>query len=504
MKTVQSSSVICALIAIVIAILGLLGYIPGMELLSTIGENYIPMAPSTAISFVILGLILIILNVKQISGVKTIILMIIALLVSLFGVLEVAGYLSGTDLNFEDILVPGAGTLRGIPIARMSPATGAAFFLSGVAIFFYTLRIRSNLQKSNTYIKYFKGGLGILVMFISFVFCLAYFYGTPLLYNQGVTIPMALTTALGFLFLSFSMLTSEKDAFPLSLFTGSTTRSYLLRFIFPLSTLSIILSGIIVFTSIKLFKVNPAFITATLTVLTAVITGFIAAMISRRLGSKIDRSEIALKQSHEDLSKEIEERKQVEKALQKEKESAQKYLDIAGVMLAILNEKGVITLINQKGCEILGYSYSEIINKNWFDLCIHEDIREEIKEVFHNLISGNIELVEYYENTVVNKKGELRIIAFHNSVIRNEESRITGVLFSGEDITERKQVEEDIKKHHENLEEIVKERTTELEEKNAELKRFYDTTIDRELRMKELRDENDELKKQFGQKDKPN
>ncbi|KAF5434670.1 PAS domain-containing protein, partial [Candidatus Methanophagaceae archaeon] len=75
----------------------------------------------------------------------------------------------------------------------------------------------------------------------------------------------------------------------------------------------------------------------------------------------------------------ISERKQAEELMIIEKNQAQQYLDIAGVMLIALDENGAITLINRKGCQILGYDESKIVNKNWFDLCIPEDIRDEIR-----------------------------------------------------------------------------------------------------------------------------
>ena len=56
------------------------------------------------------------------------------------------------------------------------------------------------------------------------------------------------------------------------------------------------------------------------------------------------------------------------------------------------------------------------------------------------------------------------------------------------DISERKMADSELKKYREHLENIVKERTAELEEKNAELERFNKLFIDREFRIKELRD----------------
>ena len=57
-----------------------------------------------------------------------------------------------------------------------------------------------------------------------------------------------------------------------------------------------------------------------------------------------------------------------------------------------------------------------------------------------------------------------------------------------QDITEQKKAEDELKKHREHLEELVKERTAELELKNAELERFNKLFVGREFRIKELRD----------------
>ena len=56
------------------------------------------------------------------------------------------------------------------------------------------------------------------------------------------------------------------------------------------------------------------------------------------------------------------------------------------------------------------------------------------------------------------------------------------------DISERKQIEEDIRQLNEELEKRVKERTTELEEKNIELARMNRIFVGRELRMVELKE----------------
>jgi len=53
--------------------------------------------------------------------------------------------------------------------------------------------------------------------------------------------------------------------------------------------------------------------------------------------------------------------------LGEEKEKAQKYLDVAGVMLVALDASGKITLINKQGCALLQISENQAIGLNWFD-----------------------------------------------------------------------------------------------------------------------------------------
>ncbi|MDQ1353088.1 MAG: hypothetical protein QG657_3394, partial [Acidobacteriota bacterium] len=128
--------------------------------------------------------------------------------------------------------------------------------------------------------------------------------------------------------------------------------------------------------------------------------------------------------------------------LRREKELAQQYLDIAGVMMVVINTDQAVALINKKGCEILGFQSSEIIGKKWFDNFIPERFRREVKRVFTKLISGGLAPAEYFENPVLTKNGEERLIAWHNAIIRDEGGKILSTLSSGLDITEHRKAQE--------------------------------------------------------------
>ena len=141
-------------------------------------------------------------------------------------------------------------------------------------------------------------------------------------------------------------------------------------------------------------------------------------------------------------------------SLQKEMEESQLYLDIAGVMLLVINADGTVKHINKKGCKILGYAEEQIIGKNWFDIFIPKENKDEIKSVFRKLMAGEIEPVEYYENSILSKNGIEKIIAWHNNVLKDEQGNIVGTLSSGEDITERKKAEQKLKENSEFIQNV--------------------------------------------------
>jgi len=135
-------------------------------------------------------------------------------------------------------------------------------------------------------------------------------------------------------------------------------------------------------------------------------------------------------------------KKRAENKVIHERDWAQRYLDVAAVMMVILDTEGRVSLLNQKGCEILGVSQEEALGKNWFDSFLLSPNVEEVKGVFRELMEGSIEPVRFYENPVVSSSGEERIIAWNNSLLLDDKGNIIGILSSGSDITEQRRTEE--------------------------------------------------------------
>lgn len=116
----------------------------------------------------------------------------------------------------------------------------------------------------------------------------------------------------------------------------------------------------------------------------------------------------------------------------------QKIIDLADIIYVALDVKQTVTMINKKGCEILGYKKQDIIGRNWFDNFIPKGLQSEIKKIFSQMITGKIEPLEFFENPVLSKKGKEHIISWHNTILYDDSGQITGTMSSGRDITEIK------------------------------------------------------------------
>jgi hypothetical protein len=135
--------------------------------------------------------------------------------------------------------------------------------------------------------------------------------------------------------------------------------------------------------------------------------------------------------------RDITERKLAEENILLEKDKAQRYIDIAGVMLVMFDKDFNVTMINRKGCEILGFDKSEVMSRNWFDLFITDGEREELRFKFTNWMVEQSNAYDYYENSIITKNGNVKIIAWSNILLKDRQGNVTGMLSSGEDITMR-------------------------------------------------------------------
>ena len=140
----------------------------------------------------------------------------------------------------------------------------------------------------------------------------------------------------------------------------------------------------------------------------------------------------------------ITDRKQMETNLQEARKMAERYLNVAAEVILGLDAQGIITLLNDSGHRLLGYAPGELIGKNWFDTCLPEEARTEVHEVFAKLMDGEYADVLTYESSVITRSGNRLDLLWHNTLLRDTDGCIIGILSSAEDITERTKLEQEV------------------------------------------------------------
>ncbi len=153
--------------------------------------------------------------------------------------------------------------------------------------------------------------------------------------------------------------------------------------------------------------------------------------------------------------RDITDSKQSELNLKYQLTKAERYLDVADVMLLVIDQDGLISWINKKGTEILISTKEDLIGKNWFDEVVPPEIRDETEKNFNQLMAGNTEALMYYEYPVLTVSGEKRLIAWNNTVLSDEHGRIYAGICSGQDITERLKTEEALRENEERLRTLI-------------------------------------------------
>lgn len=133
----------------------------------------------------------------------------------------------------------------------------------------------------------------------------------------------------------------------------------------------------------------------------------------------------------------ITERRKAELSVIKERNRAQMYLDVAGVIFIGINEKTIITLINNAGCKLLCYPKEEILGKAWTDNFVVGASKAAFLSAQDKLRNGSNGDNMDYENTVLTGCGEERIISWRLVAIHDELGNYAGIIGSGIDITEQ-------------------------------------------------------------------
>jgi len=137
----------------------------------------------------------------------------------------------------------------------------------------------------------------------------------------------------------------------------------------------------------------------------------------------------------------ITDQKRLERELHQKKEKIQLIIDTADEIYVALDLEGNITNVNRKAGEVLNYDEKELIGKNWFDAFVLDKETDKIKQVFHNILNGNISEDEKIEQQLVTPLNKKKLISWSSRILRDRNGNIQGLLSMGRDVTNRSNLE---------------------------------------------------------------
>jgi two-component system sensor kinase FixL len=127
--------------------------------------------------------------------------------------------------------------------------------------------------------------------------------------------------------------------------------------------------------------------------------------------------------------------------LEKERQLNRLYLDLAQVMLVATDRHGIVQLVNQRAVRVLRRPDSDIVGCQWMDTCVAPEDRATARNAFRGLLMSGGDEPQSCEYHVRAADGEDRFVTWRGVALRDANNVTTGVMLSGEDITEQKRAE---------------------------------------------------------------
>jgi PAS domain S-box-containing protein len=144
------------------------------------------------------------------------------------------------------------------------------------------------------------------------------------------------------------------------------------------------------------------------------------------------------------ISKDITRSKETEARLKESERRFRETLDNVNLIAVQLDHTGMISSCNNFLLQLCGWRKEELLGRNWFDIFIPAEKRNEIKSVFDKYISEKEPISGFYENSIQTRAGVIRLVRWANIQILDPAGSIIGTSSIGIDITDSRLAEEKI------------------------------------------------------------
>ena len=168
----------------------------------------------------------------------------------------------------------------------------------------------------------------------------------------------------------------------------------------------------------------------------------------------------------------ITDRKQAEHALLESETEARRLLELNQTIMSSMGEglftidsQGLVTYMNPEAERLFGWKSGELMGRPMHEMTHYKHPDGSpfpIEECAGFQVRGHGKILRNFEDTFIRKDGSFFPVSYSSSPFRDHDGEIAGMVIVFQDITDRKQAEEELRRWKDELEVRVGERTSEL------------------------------------------
>ncbi len=129
-------------------------------------------------------------------------------------------------------------------------------------------------------------------------------------------------------------------------------------------------------------------------------------------------------------------------------------LENVHLIAVCLDPEGNITFCNEFFRKMTGWALEDILGRNWFETFLPTEHRESFRMIFRRAISEG-EIPAHYEGAIVTPRGERKLIIWNNTVLDDRRGKTIGALCIGQDITETRTAEKELRETYTDLAQLL-------------------------------------------------
>ena len=135
--------------------------------------------------------------------------------------------------------------------------------------------------------------------------------------------------------------------------------------------------------------------------------------------------------------------RRLETSLKQERDFTVTVLDAVSSLVVVLDLEDKIIRFNRECERVTGYYYEEVKNQDFCKIFLSSEDAQSVRKTLTQF--SNKKLPNSYENHWITKSGKRRLISWSTTAVLDVDNKIDFIIGSGIDITDRKQVEEEIR-----------------------------------------------------------